>query len=142
MEYIHSTWIPWNVFISCGICTFHMESMWNPHICQMECTYSTWIPYGIRGDSKVLERLHILNLPRVGPVLDDLNLVRSHKQSFGSENVAQILHPIFMKFVFLRFRLQTMLLQVSEDLLDLLAMSSSVGRINEDVVQIDNNTKV
>ena len=27
-----------------------------PHtsICQMECTYSTWIPYGIRGDSKVL----------------------------------------------------------------------------------------
>jgi hypothetical protein len=34
------------------------------------------------------------------------------------------------------------LLQASEDFLDLSAVSSSVGRINEDVVQIDNNTNV
>ena len=33
-----------------------------PHICQMECTYSTWIPYGIRGDSKVLKILVLLQL--------------------------------------------------------------------------------
>jgi len=45
--------------------------------------------------SKTKKRLHILNLPQVGPVLDDLNLVGSHIQSFGSENVAKILHPIF-----------------------------------------------
>jgi len=92
--------------------------------------------------SKTKKRLHILNLPRVGPVLDDLNLVGSHKQFFRSENVTEILHPIFMKFAFLGFRIQTVLPQASEDFLDLLAVSSSVGRVNEDVVQIDNNTNV
>ena len=74
--------------------------------------------------------------------MDDLNLVGSHKQSLGSENVAEILHPIFVKFAFLGFRIQTVLPQASEDLLDLLAVSSSVRRINEDVVQIDNNTNI
>jgi len=35
-----------------------------------------------------------------------------------------------------------MLPQASEDLLDLLVVNSSVRRINEDVVQIDNNTNI
>jgi len=36
----------------------------------------------------------------------------------------------------------TMLPQASEDLLDLLGVSSSVERINDDVVQIDTNTNI
>jgi len=37
MEWIHSTWIPWNIFIPHG---FHMDSMWN-----------IYIPYGIHVES-------------------------------------------------------------------------------------------
>ena len=58
--HVDSMWNGWNMSIPCGIHVKLMEyihSMMRSnifHMESMEYIHSTWIPYGIRGDSKVL----------------------------------------------------------------------------------------
>ncbi len=92
--------------------------------------------------SKTKERLYILDFPQVRPVLDYLNFVGSHKQSFQSENVAQILHPILVEFTFFRFRIEAILLKALEDFFNLSAVSSCIGRVNKNIIKIDDHADI
>ena len=93
--------------------------------------------------SKTKEGLYILDFPRIRPVLNHLNnLVGSHKQSFRSEYVAQILDPILVEFAFLRLCIEAILPKALEDFFNLFAVSSCVGGINEDIVKVDDYADV
>ena len=47
-----------------------------------------------------------------------------------------------MKFTFLGFCIEAILLKALEDFLDLLAVNSFVGRVNENVIQLFNHTNI
>ena len=58
------------------------------------------------------------------------------------EDVSEVFNAFVIEFTFLGFCIQTMLAQAAKDLFDLFTVSSFVRRINENVVEIDDDTNV
>ena len=50
---------------------------------------------------KTQERLHVLDFPWLGPILDDFDLVIVHSESAWSQDIAKILDHVLMKGAFI-----------------------------------------
>ena len=47
------------------------------------------------------ERLHVLDFPQFGPILDDFDLIVIHSESAWSQDIAKILDRVLMKETFI-----------------------------------------
>ena len=61
------------------------------------------------------ERLDVLHFSWLGPVVDDIDFILSHRQASGREAIAQVLSGVRMEFAFLGFRVKTVLAQAAQD---------------------------
>jgi len=82
--------------------------------------------------------LNVLDLPQFRPLLNGLYFVGGHRETGGRQDVAEISTLLS----FLWFGIQPVLPELAEDLLDLFMVSSFIGRINENIVEVDDNTNV
>jgi len=92
--------------------------------------------------AKTKEGLDVLNLPRNWPAGDSGNLVRSHPETIGRQNVAEVFTGGDAEFAFWKLAIQPSSPEATKYLPD---MSSVIGRIigvDQDVVQIDDNVNV
>ena len=75
---------------------------------------------------KTEEGLNVLNLMRLGPILDSLNLLHRHRESGGREDVAQILHSVGMELALQGVGEESVLSQSLEDFPDVFLMKGLV----------------
>ena len=91
---------------------------------------------------KIKEGLYILDLLRLGPILDGLHFHFEHAKSRGWEAVSKVLGWICMEFTFLRFGKESVFAEASEHLLDMLPVESLIIRVNENIFQVDYDTNI
>ena len=92
------------------------------------------------GETK--EGLDILDFPWLGPVLYDFDLVGSHGESIWRQDISEVFYSIGVKFTFVSSRVKTVFPQSAEDFFDVFLMGRLIGRINEDVVKVHDNTNI
>ena len=88
---------------------------------------------------KVKEELNILNLTRSRPFLNSLNFVFRHCKSSKRQYKIKVLYCVSIECTFASFSIESMLLKISEDLLDQLIMLVYAISIDQDIIQIDDN---
>ena len=79
---------------------------------------------------------------RLGPILDDLDFVGSHEQAFRRQDVTKVLNLLLVKLALFRLGVKPMLPKASEHFFNLSGVSSFIGRVNENVVQVDNHADI
>ncbi|KIO04664.1 hypothetical protein M404DRAFT_142788, partial [Pisolithus tinctorius Marx 270] len=68
------------------------------------------------------ERLDVLHLPRLRPVVDCLNLLSGHGETGGRKNITEVLHRVGVKLALLWLGIKAMLSKVVEYLFYVFAM--------------------
>jgi len=91
---------------------------------------------------KTEEGLNVLDLLQFGPLLNGLYFVGGLGETGRRQDVAKIFDTFAVELTFLWFGIQPMLPELAEDLLDLFMVSSFIGRINENIVKVDDDTNV
>ena len=76
------------------------------------------------------EGLDVLNLMGLGPILDGFNFLQGHGQSGRREDITEVLHSVGMEFALLRVGVESVSVQLSEDLSDVLLMGSLILRVD------------
>jgi len=84
----------------------------------------------------------VLDVLQFGPLLNGLYFVGGHRETSRRQDVAEIFDAFTVELTFLWFGIQPVLPESPEDLLDLFMVSSFIGRINENIVKVDDNTNV
>ena len=75
---------------------------------------------------KTQKGLNVLDLMRLRPVLNCLDLLRGHGEPRGRELVAKVLGRVSGPFTFLRFGVKSVLAESREDILDMLLVGGLV----------------
>ena len=91
---------------------------------------------------KAKEGLYVFNLPRFRPLLDNLNFFVSHCQSEVCQDVSEEFNGILVPFTFIRFGVETMFPQASEQFTDVFLVLFEIVGIDEDIIEIDHNAFV
>ena len=86
--------------------------------------------------------MDILDFPGCQPFNNHLNLFRSHSKSTWRHDVAKIFNCIDTPFTFFGIGKEVMFSETFKNLLDMLPMRFQVIRVNEYIVQIDNDMDI
>jgi hypothetical protein len=86
---------------------------------------------------KPKERLDIFHFTGYGPLLNGLDLVRGHGKAIQREDISEILHRVTVPFTFTRACKQVVLLESSENLLNMFSMLFGGVGVHKDVFKID-----
>ena len=92
------------------------------------------------GEAK--EGLYVFNLPRFRPLLDNLNFFLGHCQAKVRQDVSEELNGISVLFAFIRFGVETVFPQASEQFADVFLVLFEIVGIDEDVIEIDHDAFV
>jgi hypothetical protein len=76
------------------------------------------------------EGLDVLHLTGLRPVLDGFNLFWRHHKSGRRKNIPEILHGIGVEFPLLQVGVESVLTQLSENLLDMLLVGGLILGVN------------
>jgi len=91
---------------------------------------------------KTQKGLNVLDLTRLRPVLNCLDLLRGHGEPGGRELVAEVLSGVGGPFTFLGFGIKSVLAESTEDVSDMLLVGGLVCGVDKNVVQIDYNANI
>jgi hypothetical protein len=86
---------------------------------------------------KPKERLNIFHFVGYRPLLDGLDLVRSHGKAVRRKDISKILHGVTMPFTFTRACEQVVLPESPENLSNVFMMLFGSIGVHEDVVEVD-----
>jgi hypothetical protein len=92
--------------------------------------------------TKTQEWLNILNFMRFRPVQNDLNLVLSHAEAIGGNNKPKVLNAVLVELTFLGRGVKSILVQSTENFLDVSLVLGHIFGIDEYIIKIDNNTNI
>ena len=92
------------------------------------------------GEAK--ERLYVFNLPRFRPLLDNLNFFVGHCQAEVRQDISEELNRILVPFAFIRFGVETVFPQASEQFADVFLVLFEIVGIDEDIIKIDHDAFV
>src|SRR5882672_4741785 len=92
------------------------------------------------GETK--EGLNILDFPRFGPILDNLDLVRGHGEAFGRQHVSEVFAGSDVELAFVCTGQKSVSAESSEYFPNMSFVLGNVVGIDEDVVQIDDDYDV
>ena len=84
---------------------------------------------------KTEEGLNVLDLPGLGPILDDLEFVWGHGKAFGGQHISEVLTASDVKLIFVYMGKNSISTESAEYFLDM-------GFVLGDVVQIDGDNDV
>ena len=88
------------------------------------------------------EGLDVLNFLQFRPIGDGLNFLRRHGESIGRETEIEVLGGGGMELTFLWLGEEIVLLEASEDFVDMFLMGLEVLGVYQDVIQIDDNADI
>src|SRR5467141_2308418 len=88
------------------------------------------------------EGLNILDFPRFGPILDNLDLVRGHGEAFGRQHVSEVFAGSDVELAFVCTGKKSVSAESSEYFPNMGFVLGNVVGIDEDVVQIDDDYDV
>src|SRR5207245_9603749 len=91
---------------------------------------------------KAKEGLHVLDFPWFRPVADCLDLFRSHGEPLRREAEAEVFDGGGMELTLFRFSIELVFTEVSEDFLDMSLVRLLVLGVDEDVIEVYDNTHV
>ena len=91
---------------------------------------------------KAEEGLHVLDLPRLGPVLYGLHFLQRHSKSRGQQLVTRVLGGFGVELTLLRFGKEAVCAELPEDFSDILLVRGHVSGVDEDVIQVYYNANV
>ena len=83
------------------------------------------------GEAK--EGLYVFNLPRFWPLLDNLNFLVGHCQANVHQEISEEFNGISVPFAFIRFGVETVFPQASEQFADVFLVLFEIVRIDEDI---------
>src|SRR5882672_6059578 len=82
------------------------------------------------------EGLNILDFPRFGPILDNLDLVRGHGEAFGRQHVSEVFAGSDMELTFVCTGKKSVSMESLEYFPNMSFVLGNVVGIDEDVIQI------
>src|SRR5882672_3299859 len=85
------------------------------------------------------EGLNILDFPRFGPILDNLDLIWGHGEAFGRQHVSKVFTGSDMELAFVCMGKNSVSTESSEYFPNMSFVLGNVVGINEDVIQIDDD---
>jgi hypothetical protein len=92
------------------------------------------------GEAK--EGLNVLDFPQFWPIEDGLHFVFSHAESVRGKDVSEVFHTVPVEFAFPGIGIQAMLPESAEDFFDMLFVLGHIVRVDQDVIEVDNDTDV
>ena len=87
------------------------------------------------GEAK--EGLYVFNLPRFQPLLDNLNFFVGHCQAEVRQDISEEFNGISVPFAFIRFGVETVFPQASEQFVDVFLVLFEIVGIDKDIIEID-----
>lgn len=91
---------------------------------------------------KAKERLDVLHLARFPPILNCLDHGIRHSETTRRKQETEVFNRIHVEFTFFGLHKKAVFLEPREDFFDMPLMGGLILEIDEDVIQIDNNTDV
>src|SRR5467141_243848 len=88
------------------------------------------------------EGLNILDFPRFGPILDNLDLVQGHGEAFGRQHVSEVFTGSDVEFAFVCMGKKSVSAESSEYFPNMSFVLRNVVGIDDDVIQIDDDYDV
>src|SRR5467141_3076636 len=88
------------------------------------------------------EGLNILDFPRFGPILDNLDLVRGHGEAFGRQHVSEVFAGSDVELAFVCTGKKSVSMELSEYFPNMSFVLGNVVGIDENVVQINDDYNV
>ena len=88
---------------------------------------------------EVCKAEEMLHLSWLGPISDDLHFVSGHSKAFGRQ---EVFDSIVVELAFLGLSIQAVLLKSSEYFFNLLMVSGFIGRVDKDIIKVDNHTNI
>src|SRR5882672_5215431 len=88
------------------------------------------------------EGLNILDFPRFGPILDNLDLVRGHGEAFGRQHVSEVFAGSDVELAFVCIGKKSVSAESSEYFPNMSFVLGNVVRIDENVIPVDDDYDV
>src|SRR5882724_1966342 len=88
------------------------------------------------------ERLNIFDLSGFRPILDYLDFVRCHGEAFGRQHISEVFTGSDIEFAFVCMGKKSISAESVKYFSDVSLMFGNVVRVDEDVVQIDDDNDV
>src|SRR5467141_2899126 len=85
------------------------------------------------------EGLNVLEFPGFGPILDNLDLVRGHGEAFGRQHVSKVFAGNDVELAFVCMGNKSISVELSEYFLDMGFVLGNVVRVDEDIIQVDDD---
>src|SRR5882672_7352347 len=85
------------------------------------------------------EGLNVLDFPRFGPILDNLDLVWGHGEAFGRQHISEVFTGSDMELAFVCMGKKSVSAELSEYFPNMSFVLGDVVGIDEDVIQIDDD---
>jgi hypothetical protein len=92
------------------------------------------------GEAK--EGLNVFDFLWFQPIEDGLHFVFNHVESIGGKDVSKVFHTVPVEFAFPGIGIQAMLLESVEDFFDVLFVLGHVVRVDQDIIEVDNDTDI
>ena len=89
------------------------------------------------GETK--EGLNVLDFLRFGPILDNLDLVWGHGEAFGRQHVSEVFSGSDVTLTFVCRDKKSISMESSDYFLNMSFVLRNVVRIDEDVIQVDDD---
>src|SRR5882672_9712712 len=88
------------------------------------------------------EGLNVLDFLGFGPILDNLDLVQGHGEAFGRQHISKVFSGSDMEFAFVCMGKKSISAELSEYFPDMGFVLGNVGRVDENVIQVDDDNYV
>ena len=89
--------------------------------------------------SETKEGLNIVDLPRLGPFTNNLDLIFSHCQAFSLQDVAKEFNRILVPYAFICFSKEAILVKLLKYLLDVFPVLNWIIRVDQNVIKVNDN---
>ena len=86
--------------------------------------------------------MNVFDLAGFQPIKDGLHFVSSHAEFVRHKNVSEVFHTVLVKLAFPGIGVKAMFPELVEDFFDVLFVLGHVVRVDEDVIEVDNDTDI
>src|SRR5882672_2616837 len=111
-------------------------------MCKRNCDFRISIDEMMVEVGETEEGLNILDFLKFGPILDNLDLVWGHGEAFGRQHVSEVFAGSDVELTFVCMGKKPISAESSEYFPNMSFVLGNVVRIDEDVVQVDDDYNV
>src|SRR5882672_8532465 len=88
---------------------------------------------------KTEEGLNVLDFPRFGPILDNMDLIQGHGEAFGRQHVSEVFAGSDVELAFVCMGKNSISVELLEYFPNMIFVLGNFVGIDEDVIQVDDD---